>query len=178
MADVRKVVIEIRQTNSDETPKTPSAQSDSGDASKTQYTLHPSKSVQRQTVGKSVLVSYAFSQASAQIKSAVSLSVSRYFSLKEDYLGETTLQNALTAVNKTMSFGTAVLGGAATGSLLSPVGTAAGAMIGAIGWATGEVISGIQTHNATMLEIGTSAKQSAFAQERYGLINGGRGTEN
>lgn len=180
MADARKIVIEIKQVNSDDTPKTPSeAQSgQSEEKASVQSILHPSKSVERSTVGKSVLVSYAFSQASQSIKSAISLSVSRYFALKEDYLGETALKNALTAVNKTVSFGTSVLGGAAAGSLIGPVGTAAGAMIGAIGWATNEVISGVQTYNASMLEIGTSAYQSAFANERYGLINGGRGTEN
>lgn len=186
MADLRKVVIEIKQVNQDDTPTAPTPNNSGGDTNITnntniniQYVLHPLKTIENKTVGKNVLVNQAYQLAKQQVKNAITLSVSRYFSLKEDYIGQNIYNNVATGISKISSLGTAVVGGAIAGSsVMSGAGAIAGAVIGAVGWGVNETISSINTKYNSMLELGTKMYQTNFNVERYGLINGGRGTEN
>lgn len=185
MVDLRKVVIEIKQVNQDGTPNpapSPDVQGDTYNITNTtniSYILHPVQSLQKATIGRNVLVNQAFELAKSAITSAVSLSVSRYFTMKEDYMAETSLNNTMSALSKVASFGTSVAGGAVVGAQAGgAIGAGIGAAIAAVGWGITEGINAVGAYNNQMKSLQTSVYQSGFMQARYGLVNGGRGTEN
>lgn len=182
MADLRRVVIEIRPyttrgTPATSTPNNPSGQEDT-DATNTEYLLHPMKNTNKELVAKKRLVAYAGTKALSVITNSLSTSTNRYFALKENYLAETTYRNVLSGISKTSSFASSIIGGATIGGALGVGGATVGAVIGAIGWGANEIVSGISTYSNAMIELGNSIYQTNFSQERYGLINGGRGTDN
>lgn len=180
MSDLRKVVIEIKQVNADGTPKSP--EGGQADAGKTEinieYIIHPIQYIEKQTIGKNVLAFEAYSQAKRLLSQAVTSSVNRYFSMKEDYKTEVIYSNVTTAVNKVASFGASIAGGAIMGGKLGPYGAIAGATISAVSWGVSETISGynsVANYRASMNE---SNMQASFMGARYGLVDGGHGTEN
>lgn len=117
-----------------------------------------------------VLANQAYEQAKALAKNAVGFYINRQLTLKEDYMNERNLQNALTTINKGVGFATAIAGGFALGGL-------AGAIISSIGFIGNEGINQFKRYDTAYRELTTNNINLAFARTRAGL-NGETGTEN
>ena len=180
MADTRKVTIEIigksTDTGNNQAEKPVDA---NGQLNKDLTALmHPIKTLESKLLGKSVLINQAYQQAKNSIINAVDWAHNRYFSLKENYLGQTTYNNIMTSIHKVSNFGTSTIGGAIVGAELGPAGAVTGAVIGAVGWGVNEFMSYQQKMSTAYQSLNASNYSTNFAQVRSGLINGGRGTEN
>lgn len=166
MADERKIVIEVQLND-----KSQDAVSNVVDNEKDE-----TAKIEKNSLAKNVLVNQAFQIAKQNITKSVDIMINRGLTLREDYIGEQTYQNAKTVINKVTSFGTSIWGGAMLGSSLGPVGTIAGAVIGAVGWGISEMIAQDERKFAYNSSLNASRYNMLFSQERAGLINGGRGT--
>lgn len=113
------------------------------------------------------------------------LEFNRYFTLKEDYMGQNTVTalQAYSTTTKSMltSIGSDAIAGAMVGSYFGPVGTVVGAVGGAV---IGGVISGLKARTETAqnieqtnMQMNATNMQTQFSASRAGLVNGGRGTE-
>lgn len=180
MADERKIVIELKTTGiSEDTSKT----SDTGNG-KTNDELknvintlmHPIRTAEKNTVGRNILANQAYQNAKQTVKNIGQYHIYKYFTLKENYLSETTAQNIQTSLNKATSFAASVGGGAMVGAAGGPVGAAIGAAIGAIGWTSNEIVGIFQTRTQERISVSTNNQQTSFQQTRLGLIDGRGGT--
>lgn len=105
--------------------------------------------------------------------------IDSWWMLEEDYVGQTNVSNAKAVIGIVSNVGKSTINGALTGA---KIGGAPGAIIGA---AIGLTTSGFDTAlkaRATVVNEYRSLEETAYSQYfsgvRYGLINGGRGTEN
>ena len=180
MAETRKITIEIvGKTTDTGNNQAEKPVDENGQLKKNlTYLLHPIKTLEAQTLGKSVLINQAYQSAKNSIINAVEWTHNRYFSLKENYLGQMNYNNIMTSINKVASLGTSAISGAITGSALGPVGAVAGAVIGTVGWGVNEIMNYQQRMSNTYQLLNSNNFSTNFAQVRAGLINGGRGTEN
>lgn len=180
MADARKITIEIIGKTSDTGNNQAEKTTDPNGQLKKDLTalMHPIKTLESQTLGKSVLINQAYQQAKKAVVSAVDMSLNRYYSMKEDYLSQTNYSNIMTSINKVSSAGTAIIGGAIAGAELGPYGAVAGALIGSVGWGITEAISYQQRMSNAYQSLNTNNYSTNFGQVRAGLVNGGKGTEN
>lgn len=113
------------------------------------------------------------------------LELNRYFTLKEDYMGQNTLTalQAYSGTAKSMlsSIGSSALQGAIFGKGFGPVGVAIGAVGGAV---LGGAVSGVKARTETEqkieqvnMQMNATNMQTQFSATRAGLVNGSRGTE-
>lgn len=113
------------------------------------------------------------------------LELNRYFTLKEDYMGQNTLTalQAYSGTAKSMlsSIGSDAIAGAMVGSYFGPAGTVVGGVLGA---AFGGAVSGVKARTETEqkieqvnMQMNATNMQTQFSATRAGLVNGSRGTE-
>lgn len=164
--DSRNIVIELRVANSSGTPKEESNNTNEEEQNQV---------VKAATTG---ILLQAWSYAKQQIASIVTYEISRDLMLTEDYKSQIRINNAKSAIDKTVSLASALAGGAIAGSPGGFVGAAIGAAVATIGWSISETIGVYQKYEQAYTEIAISNYQSAYAMSRMGLINNGRGTQN
>ena len=131
---------------------------------------NPEREESEKSDARNVLINRAYQEAKKMVVQAVNVSASRYFDLMEDYQSEVVFRNAKSAIGKASSFAT-VVGGSA---MINP---ALGA-IAAIGWVASQTIQSVGTWGNAMLQVANQNSQTRFMQDRYSLIDNGRGTEN
>lgn len=177
--DEKRIVIEIKTTDSNNGGGSSSGTSQKNNGEIDLNALvHPIKSIEAQTLGKSVLLNQAYQYTKTAVKSIVSYQINRYFSLTEDYKSEQILSNTLNIIGKVSALGSAIGAGAITGSAAGPVGTAIGAVVGAAGWTINEAIQGVHRFDQVGIQLNQMRYDVAFAKTKLGLIDGGKGTEN
>jgi len=170
MAETRKIVIEIKNKGNgiDEKIKE----------------MSPLKEQENKVtsdgliLAKSVLLNQAINTAKRTVINAVTSSVDRYMTLTEDYMAQTSYQNAITTINKMTSLVGSVYAGAKIGSVGGAVGSAVGAGIALVGFGANEIISYQSRMSGYYRQINASNISRAYYSKRYGLIDNGRGTEN
>lgn len=118
-------------------------------------------------------------QAGSIIDSAIYMEHNRYFTLKEDYIG----QARMNIVKGEISNATSILGAATSGAMAgATIGGVPGAVIGAIvgsGLSIGQMhIQKQQKIEQYQMQLNTANMETTFAESRASLINGGHGTEN
>lgn len=163
--ETRKIVIEI--VSKDATTK---SQKIIDKVQKTD-TTETIETVKEGTLVSSVVVNQAFNQVKGLVKNASLYYMNKHFTLKENYLMQRNVDNALTSINKVVSFGITVAGGFALGNV-------AGAAVAAVGWAANEAFTIFKRQDQTMMGLNTTNIQTAFQQTRAGLSDGSRGTQN
>lgn len=163
--ETRKIVIEI--VSKDATTK---SQKIIDKVQKTD-TTETIETVKEGTLVSSVVVNQAFNQVKGLVKNASLYYMNKHFTLKENYLMQRNVDNALTSINKVVSFGTTVAGGFALGNWV-------GAAVAAVGWAANEAFTIFKRQDQTMMGLNTTNIQTAFQQTRAGLSDGSRGTQN
>lgn len=181
MADEKKIIIEILDSsNSREKQNGTSDEETQEDGlSKTLNKIfHPIRNVETATFGKNVILMQAYQQAKQQTIRTVEFYANRYFSLKEDYLSETTYSNAKTAISKVTGFAGAIGAGAIAGAKLGPAGAILGGIVGATGYGINEYISSVQTRQGYYQRLNAINYETNFAQFRAGLVDNSKGTEN
>ena len=117
MESDRRIVIEILSSNGNslgQQQNNSSNEKENGSSLQgmLQKIFHPIRTLEDVTVGKNIIAMQAYQQAKQTIIRTVDYYHNRYFSLKEDYLSETTYNNTKTAISKVTGFFTAVGGGA------------------------------------------------------------------
>ena len=164
MADNRAIKIEILDSRGagSPTPNTPTVFNKDGKPTNT--------IVQNTNPLGAVLANQAFEQAKSLVKNATSFYVNRQLTLKENYIAERNLQNALNSINKGVGLVTAVAGGFALGNI-------GGAIVGGVGWAANEGLNQFKRYDTAYRELNTENINLAFNRTRAGLI-GESGTEN
>ena len=158
--ETRKVTIEIVTTESKPNPIKPKPTEEDGEIKRTEFDNL-----------KSVLINQAYNQAKSLVSQAVNSSLNRYYNMKEDYMLENNINSIRTAINKTSSFATTIVGGAM-------VGGAVGGVIAGVGWLGSEAISYSNRWKDTYAQINATNYNKTFTKDRLGLTDGGKGTEN
>lgn len=165
--ETRKIVIEIVSKGA----TTPSKSQKIIDKVQKTDTTETIETVKEGTLVSSVVVNQAFNQVKGLVKNAALYYMNKHFTLKENYLMQRNVDNALTSINKVVSFGTSVAGGFLLGNV-------AGAAVAAVGWVANEAFTAFKRQDQTMMGLNTTNIQTAFQRTRAGLSNGSRGTQN
>lgn len=128
-------------------------------------------------IGKEVLSNAAY---------YAKMELNRYFTLKEDYMGQNTM-SALQAYTDTTKSIMSSIG--STALQYASIGIATGNVAGVVGGAIlGAVVGGVtsvakartetaQNIEQTNMQMNATNMQTQFSASRAGLVNGGRGTE-
>lgn len=140
--------------------------------------LHPVRHLLSEITEKNELVGYFLTEAVKDVNKAAKIEVNRYFTLREDYLSQRTLENVNIAVSKVQGLGMAALTGASAGSFAGPVGTVAGVVVGTASWGVQELMGMRSAGSNYYQQLNGANFQTAFSQVRAGLVDNGRGTEN
>lgn len=125
-----------------------------------------------------VVANQLWEQTKANVKNIATYSLNRYFNLTEDYISEQNVNNAITAINKTMSFGTAVIGGAIVGASFGPVGAAITTIISTASWVINDAVEKTKRWQTARLSQENANYNREFSSVRAGLIDGSKGTMN
>ena len=163
--ETRKIVIEIVSKEA-----TTKSQKIIGKVQNTEST-ETLETVKEGTLVSSVVVNQAFTQVKGLVKNAALYYTNKHFTLKENYIMQRNVDNALTTINKVASFGTSVVGGFL-------IGNVPGAVVAAVGWAANEAFTVFKQQDQAMMGLNTTNIQTAFQRTRAGLSNGSRGTQN
>ena len=141
--------------------------------------FHPINSLESTLSNKG---QWAFEMGKQAVSEAYNIALmehNRYFTLKEDYIG----QNEMAMFTKTVDTAKGILGGVASGAISG--GAAAGIYGAIIGAVAGGVTSvwnarktALQTLEQYQMQLNATNKQTSFAERRASLVNGGKGTEN
>lgn len=182
MADDRRIVIEITGGGEGAAKGTGNVGADSeeketdiNDILSTMF--HPIKTLEKNTIGRNALVSYAFNNAMNFTKSALRYTLTRRFDLTDNYMAEQDMNNALNVIGTMQGIGVSTYSGARVGA---QVGGAWGAAIGAaVGFTASMIKNAFEAEKRERQEqrkFIESDKQNAFQRARMGLTDGGRGT--
>lgn len=169
MADTRKLVVEFIDKVEKRESESATVINNSGTVEIDKMIKNPSTNAQ--TLGQSVFLSIAFTQAKQVTTTIASYALNRHFDLTEDYIGETNTKFALQIIKKSVSLGSSIVAGGIAGG---PIGAAAAA-VGFVGVETIQAFQRLDQINIKMREM---AYSTSYNQERLGLIDGGKGTEN
>lgn len=117
-------------------------------------------------------------QFGSQVLTAAQEAIDTRYSLEEDYVGQTNLQNAVKAISIASGFAKSIYTGAVSGAKAGAVGAVVGAVVSSSLYA-GKTILAAQI---SLTNQARSMDQQAYGQYfnsvRYGLINDSHGTEN
>lgn len=160
MADSRKIVVTIVQ----EAPR--------ADDPNEKATGESEKAEASENAGLSDFASWiahqALSEAVGAIRSESEYQISRYFSTRDDYIGQRNMGAARAMVGNAVGFGAAVFAGARAGSSAGGWGALAGAAIGAASWGVTKAIGGAQALDAQVLGLAKMDAQLGYARQRSG----------
>lgn len=161
-ADERKIVIELKTTNT---------------ANNNKKSSHDySDSDRRESIKDAV--SDIGDRAIREVASVTHFYVDRYLTLSEDYKNAVRLENFSATVDRVRSMRNTVSSAITLGS---SIGGFAGASLGTISVFVAGLSSIINLqlqHNQQGLSLAMADKSSGYARSRLGLIDNGRGTEN
>lgn len=173
MAELRTIKISIDLSGENETPVTPE-QPKPEDMTDTN-----GKTKEGHTLIKSLILNQGYQTAKRLIIQGVDAQLNRHFALNEDYMGETTYNNAKNLISKITSVASSVGSGAMFGfSAGGGVGAVVGAGITAVGIGVSDFISIQAKMSSYYRNINASNIEVAYARQRAGLIDGSKGTEN
>jgi hypothetical protein len=180
MADTRKITIEIlnSESGSNDSEKSGNIGADDNIGKTINKIMHPIKSAENVTIGKTVILNQAYQQAKQMLTQTIDLSLNRYYTLTEDYLGQTNYQHIRTAYGKVTGLASSIAGGAMTGGMAGPVGAAIGAVIGATSWGINQTIQNQANLSGYYQDLNAANFNMQFNRTRAGLVNEGRGTDN
>jgi len=116
-------------------------------------------------------VNQAFTQVKGLVKNAALYYMNKHFTLKENYLMQRNVDNALTTINKVVSFWD-------IGCWWIHARNVPGAAVAAVGWVANEAFTVFKRQDQTMMGLNTTNIQTAYQRTRAGLSNGSRGTQN
>lgn len=121
----------------------------------------------------------ALSGAKQLIENTIEVSLSRYYNMSEDYISQNDYRNVMTAIGKTTSLASTVIGGVTSGLAFGgAVGGAIGGIVAGAGWGLSEAINMKATRSQYYSQINASNINMAYMQQRAGLYMNGKGTEN
>ena len=172
MPDLRMIRISLATTNNNvpTQPSEPNAQEMQDNNGKTNETA---------TIFKSLIIGKGFETAKRLIIQGVDVGLNRQFSINEDYMGETTYQNAKNVIGKVTSIASTIGGGTLAGAQVGGLwGAAIGFGISAIGVGVSETLSVQGKMSQTFRSLNASNVELNYARARAGLTDGSMGTEN
>lgn len=181
MADTRKITIEILNVengNGGESEKSGNIGADDNVGKTINKIMHPIKYTESVTIGKTVILNQAYQHAKQMLSQTIDLSLNRYYTLTEDYLGQTNYQHIRTAYGKVTGLASAIAGGAMAGSITGPGGAVVGAIISAASWGVNQYVQNKANLSNYYQDLNASNFNTEFNRTRAGLVNEGRGTEN
>lgn len=162
MADTRKILIEIRLTGSNGTPKP------DPDEKPSETALQPTRNSEKALGAYSVLLNQAYQNAKSLVTSAVNYGVNKYFSLREDYIGETDWNATKSILGLVSGFATTTVAGVMAGGV-------AGGIIASVGYGAMTALNYAQRWDTAMISLSTGNIEREYASSRTG---GNRNTEN
>ena len=172
MSDLRMIRISLEATENG-TPTQPS------EPKTEEMTDGKGKTSETATIFKSLIIGKGFSTAKGLILQGVDVNLNRQFSINEDYMGETTYQNAKNIIGKVTSIGSTIIGGTVTGAQVGGwVGALVGFGISAVGVGVSETLSAQAKISQTFRSLNASNIEVNYARARAGLTDGSNGTEN
>lgn len=128
---------------------------------------------------KSVILNQGYQTAKRLIIQGVDANLNRTFALNEDYMGETTYQNAKNMISKAVSYTTSILSATMMGASVGGfVGGAVVMGISAVGIGVSEFMSVKSKMSQYFRSINASNVEMNYARQRAGLTDGSMGTEN
>lgn len=170
MADERKLVVEFTLKNSNSSADDGLSEG-IGQTALNKKGQNKKRDDEKEKSMVPIIGSYLFNQSLNSIKQDANLALTRYFNLSENYLAQNDYQNIMTTINKASSFASAAGAGL---FVAGPIGAAIG--VGA--WGVGELISYQSRMSEYYRNLNAINFGTAWGQERAGLYDGGKGTEN
>ena len=178
MEDNRKITIEILSGSGSSSVSSKKEEVDEEYSNTIKQILHPIKSVEASTIGKSVIINQAYQNAKQLASQSINYSFKRYTTLKEDYILENNLNNFQLGISKVKGFAGAAFSGAVMGSSLGPIGSVFGAAVSLGGYGITNIIQNSAYRSSYYQDLNATNLQTQFMQQRSSLYNEGRGTEN
>lgn len=171
MAELRmvRIAIELNEGGSggDATPRV-EEQSDTGGKTKEGNVLF-----------KSLILNQGYQTAKRLVLQSIDANLNRNFSLNEDYMGETTYQNAKNMISKMTSYASSVASATIMGASVGGfVGAVIGFGISAVGIGVSEYTNTQAKKSQYFRSLNASNIEVGYARQRAGLIDGSMGTEN
>lgn len=173
MSDLRMIRIALESTDSTGTPTQPS------EPKADEMQDSSGKTKETNTIFKSIIIGKGFSTAKNLIIQGVDTNLNRQFALNEDYMGETTYNNAKSIIGKVTSIGSSIIGGTVTGAQIGGFwGAVGGFAISTVGVGVSEYFSVTAKMSQTYRSLNASNIEMNYARARAGLTDGSQGTEN
>ena len=172
MSDLRMIRISLETTENGTPvqPSEPKAEDMQDGKGKTSETA---------TIFKSLIIGKGFSTAKNLIIQGVDVGLNRQFSINEDYMGETTYQNAKNIIGKVRSIASSIGGGTMAGAQIGGLwGAVIGFGVSTIGVGVSETLSVQGKMSQTFRSLNASNIEVNYARARAGLTDGSMGTEN
>lgn len=158
MADTREIVITIKK----EETKLPSP---------TEKALGDDKKEETPTgvtSAMNILANQVYQRMKASVITEAKYQVNRYFSTRDDYIGQRNAQNALTAISHGMALGASVLAGMKVGLVGGAVGMGVGALVGASIYGVSSAVGIYNTLDQQALNVSQRNATLQFSRERAG----------
>ena len=172
MSDLRmiRISLEATENGTPTQPSEPKAEDMQDSKGKTSETS---------TIFKSLIIGKGFSTAKNLIIQGVDVGLNRQFSINEDYMGETTYQNAKNIIGKVTSIASSIGGGTMFGAQVGGLwGAVIGFGISAVGVGVSETLSVQGKMSQTFRSLNASNIEVNYARAKAGLTDGSMGTEN
>lgn len=173
MSDLRMIRISLETSDKNGTPVQPS------EPKPDEMQDNNGKTSETSTIFKSIIIGKGFSTAKRLIIQGVDANLNRQFALNEDYMGETTYNNAKNIIGKVTSIGSTIAGGTMFGAQVGGVyGAVAGFVVSTAGVIGSEIININSKMSQTYRSLNASNIEVNYARARAGLTDGSQGTEN
>lgn len=173
MADMRMIRVSLETSYNNGTPVQPS------EPQTEEMADGKGKTNETVTIFKSLIIGKGFETAKKLIIQGVDVGLNRQFSINEDYMGETTYQNAKNVIGKVTSIASTIGGGTLAGAQVGGLwGAVIGGVISTIGVGVSETISVQGKISQTFRSLNASNIEINYARARSGLTDGSQGTEN
>ena len=170
MAETRTITIElVDKTGNGNIQQNSEVQSESG-LDSNEYNRIDNQT-QKSLSRKTLFLNYAAKRALSVLKQATISTANRYWSLTEDYLAQNSFNNAMSAINEAIGFGSTIALGFTTGGVV-------GGAIAAVGYGASKAINTVSEYSNIRQSINANNYNMQFQRTRMGLVDNGRGTEN
>lgn len=172
MAEVRKITIEIVEGSG-------GGGGGSDDDEKKKKKTKAEREAEKRKKAWQQIGKNAFRSAKNIIISNVENSLQRQYTLTENYMAQTTYNNAKRAISTAVSLGTTLYGSLKLGLMTgNPVGVAASVAVSTAAWGFNQFTEYKNRMSSYYQSLNAGNYQSDFSQIRAGLIDGSKGTEN
>lgn len=168
-----KIRIEIIDDSGNEDP---SAEQDEDESNVSNSVIKTKEKDEK--LAKKAVAMYFLKLAMKQTEEVADQALNVWYQTEEDYLGQTNVSNAKTAISIAKSIGTTAMAGFSIEKHFGTVGVVARAAVLTVSGLFTTAYNAYMNVQKSYISLDNQAYSQYYNSERYGLINGSSGTEN